>query len=95
MEQLGIRVILNLVTGTNMTATQNSGKFDWQVCRNQSELISVVQNTASARSDRPADQLASTAPGPTRPSTCCRSSRRWSTSSTSSSRRRTPPNASS
>jgi peptide/nickel transport system substrate-binding protein len=47
MEQLGIRVIVNLVTGTNMTATQNSGKWDWQVYRNQSELISVVQNTAS------------------------------------------------
>jgi peptide/nickel transport system substrate-binding protein len=28
-----------------MTATQNSGKWDWQVFRNGSELISVVQNT--------------------------------------------------
>lgn len=45
MEQLGIRVIVNLVSGTNMTATQNSGKWDWQIYRNQSELISVVQNT--------------------------------------------------
>lgn len=47
MEQLGIRVIVNLVSGSNMTATQNSGKWDWQIYRNGSELISVVQNTAS------------------------------------------------
>ena len=45
MEKLGIRVIVNEVTGTSMTATQNSGKWDWQVFRNGSELISVVQNT--------------------------------------------------
>ena len=45
MEQIGIRVIVNLVTGTNMTATQNSGKWDWQVHRADSELISVVQGT--------------------------------------------------
>jgi peptide/nickel transport system substrate-binding protein len=47
MEQLGIHVILDLVSGANMTATQNSGKWDWQIYRNGSELISVVQNTAS------------------------------------------------
>ena len=47
MQQIGIRVIVNLVSGSNMTATQNSGKWDWQIFRNQSELISVVQNTAS------------------------------------------------
>ncbi len=47
MEAIGVRVIVNLVSGSNMTATQNSGQWDWQVFRNQSELISVVQNTAS------------------------------------------------
>ena len=47
MEQIGIRVILNTVTGSNMTSTQNSGKWDWQVFRNGSELISVVQGTSS------------------------------------------------
>ena len=47
MEKIGIRVIVNLVSGSNMTATQNSGAWDWQIFRNQSELISVVQNTAS------------------------------------------------
>jgi peptide/nickel transport system substrate-binding protein len=47
MEAIGVRVIVDLVSGSNMTATQNSGKWDWQVFRNQSELISVVQNTAA------------------------------------------------
>jgi peptide/nickel transport system substrate-binding protein len=47
MQAIGIRVILNTVSGTNMTATQNSGKWDWQVLRNGSELISVVQGTSS------------------------------------------------
>jgi peptide/nickel transport system substrate-binding protein len=47
MEQVGIRVIVNLVSGSNMTATQNSGEWDWQVFRNQSELIAVVQNTSA------------------------------------------------
>jgi peptide/nickel transport system substrate-binding protein len=46
MQALGIRVILNTVGGTNMTDVQNSGKWDWQVFRNASELITVVQNTA-------------------------------------------------
>jgi peptide/nickel transport system substrate-binding protein len=47
MEAIGVRVIVDLVSGANMTATQNSGKWDWQIYRNGSELISVVQNTAS------------------------------------------------
>jgi peptide/nickel transport system substrate-binding protein len=47
MEKIGVRVIVDLVSGSNMTATQNSGKWDWQITRNGSELISVVQNTAN------------------------------------------------
>jgi len=47
LEKIGIRVIVDLVSGSNMTATQNSGKWDWQIFRNGSELISVVQNTAN------------------------------------------------
>ena len=47
MEAIGIHVIINEVGGTNMTDLQNSGKWDWQIFRNQSELISVVQNTAN------------------------------------------------
>jgi peptide/nickel transport system substrate-binding protein len=47
MQAIGIRVILNAVGGTNMTATQNGGTWDWQIVRNGSELISVVQGTSS------------------------------------------------
>jgi peptide/nickel transport system substrate-binding protein len=47
MEQIGIRVIVDLVSGANMTDKQNSGNWDWQIFRNGSELISVVQNTAN------------------------------------------------
>ncbi|MEO8758821.1 MAG: ABC transporter substrate-binding protein [Devosia sp.] len=47
MEQIGLHVIVDLVSGANMTAMQNSGKWDWQIFRNQSELISVVQGTAA------------------------------------------------
>ena len=47
MEKIGIRVIVDLVSGANMTDKQNSGKWDWQIFRNGSELISVVQNTAN------------------------------------------------
>jgi peptide/nickel transport system substrate-binding protein len=47
MEPLGIRVIANFLTGTQHDATYQSGKFDWRVARNGSELISVVQNTSA------------------------------------------------
>ena len=47
MEEVGIRVLVSLVSGSNMEAVQDSGKFDWHVFRNLSELISVVQNTAA------------------------------------------------
>jgi peptide/nickel transport system substrate-binding protein len=47
METLGIRVIANFLTGTQHDATYQSGKFDWRVARNGSELISVVQNTVA------------------------------------------------
>ncbi|MEO5806403.1 ABC transporter substrate-binding protein [Devosia sp.] len=47
MQAIGIRVIINTVPGSAMTDTQNSGKWDWQVLRNGSELISVVQGTSS------------------------------------------------
>ncbi len=47
MEPLGIRVIANLLAGTQRDATYQSGKYDWQVFRNGTELISVVQNTVA------------------------------------------------
>jgi peptide/nickel transport system substrate-binding protein len=46
MEQIGIRVIANFLTGTQRDDTQESGKFDWMVERAGSPLISVVQNTS-------------------------------------------------
>ena len=45
MEKLGIRVILNSLTGTQRDAANYSGRFDWMVRRNSTELSSVVQNT--------------------------------------------------
>ena len=53
MEAIGIKVILNAVDGKQFDATRFAGKFDWQVLRGGSELISVVQNT---------NQLAPTGP---------------------------------
>ncbi|MGO4566064.1 ABC transporter substrate-binding protein [Rhizobium sp. 2YAF20] len=45
MEKLGIRVILNSLTGTQRDAANYAGRFDWMVMRNHTELSSVVQNT--------------------------------------------------
>jgi peptide/nickel transport system substrate-binding protein len=47
MEPIGLRVISNILTGTQHDATYQSGQFDWRVARNGSELISVVQNTVA------------------------------------------------
>jgi peptide/nickel transport system substrate-binding protein len=47
MEPLGLRVIANFLTGTQRDDTYQSGKFDWQVFRNGSHLISVVQGTTA------------------------------------------------
>jgi peptide/nickel transport system substrate-binding protein len=47
MEKLGIRVILNQVDGKQRDALQQAGKFDWMVFRNNSEIMSVVQNTVN------------------------------------------------
>lgn len=46
MEPLGLRVIANFLTGTQRDDTYQSGKFDWQVFRNGSPLVSVVQGTS-------------------------------------------------
>lgn len=47
MQALGIRVIANTLAGNAVTDTQQTGKWDWQILRNGSELISVVQGTSS------------------------------------------------
>jgi peptide/nickel transport system substrate-binding protein len=49
----GIKVSLNILTGNDRDAAMNSGRYDWMVFRNASELITVVQNT---------NQLAPTGP---------------------------------
>lgn len=45
MEESGIRVSLNLLSGNDRDAAHTSGRWDWMVFRNASELITVVQNT--------------------------------------------------
>jgi peptide/nickel transport system substrate-binding protein len=47
MEQLGIRVIPDILAGTPQNASRDAGTWDWLIDRNGSELISVVQNTAA------------------------------------------------
>jgi peptide/nickel transport system substrate-binding protein len=46
MQEIGLRVILNLQQGPSRDNLNYSGRFDWQVLRQQSEMITVVQNTA-------------------------------------------------
>ncbi|MDX8490020.1 ABC transporter substrate-binding protein [Mesorhizobium sp. VK22B] len=45
MEKLGLRIVLNGLNGTQRDAANYSGRFDWLVRRNETELTSVVQNT--------------------------------------------------
>ncbi len=53
LEEAGIRVSLNLLTGNDRDNAMNAGRFDWMVFRNASEMITVVQGTT---------QLAATGP---------------------------------
>ncbi|WP_137152821.1 ABC transporter substrate-binding protein [Devosia sp. FKR38] len=45
MEKLGIRVVLDTISGNSLTEIQQGGKFDWAVLRNGADLVSVVQGT--------------------------------------------------
>jgi peptide/nickel transport system substrate-binding protein len=45
MERLGLRVISMAQAGNQRDANEPAGKFDWTLRRNESELITVVQNT--------------------------------------------------
>ncbi len=47
LEPLGLRVISNMMSDTQTSANTQSGKFDWLVYRNSSELVTVVQNTSA------------------------------------------------
>ncbi len=45
MEEAGIKVVLNSLASNDMDAVGLAGGWDWRIFRNQSELITVVQNT--------------------------------------------------
>jgi peptide/nickel transport system substrate-binding protein len=45
MEEAGIKITLNIQSGNDSDALRDSGRYDWRVARNDSELITVVQNT--------------------------------------------------
>jgi peptide/nickel transport system substrate-binding protein len=47
MEPLGLRVIANFQQGTARDDMQQAGQFDWEVRRQGSEMVSVVQGTAN------------------------------------------------
>ncbi|WP_226781508.1 ABC transporter substrate-binding protein [Oceaniglobus trochenteri] len=45
MEEAGIRVALDMLSGPDLDATRDAGRYDWMVRRNSSEYITVVQRT--------------------------------------------------
>lgn len=45
LEEAGIQVALNTLSGNDRDATRDAGTWDWQVFRNPTEIITVVQNT--------------------------------------------------
>lgn len=46
LEEAGLKVSLNQLPGKDYDDARYSGHFDWYVYRNQSEMITVIQNTA-------------------------------------------------
>jgi len=47
MADIGLKVTLNALTGKDREAAGLAGKFDWQIVRNGTELITVVQSTTA------------------------------------------------
>ena len=47
MADAGVKVTLNALTGKDFDNARDSGKFDWIVVRNGTELITVVSNTTA------------------------------------------------
>ncbi len=45
MADAGIKVTLNLLVGKDFDNARDAGKYDWIIYRNQTDLITVVQNT--------------------------------------------------
>ena len=46
MGDIGLKVTINALSGKDFDNARDSGKFDWIIIRNGTELITVVQNTA-------------------------------------------------
>jgi peptide/nickel transport system substrate-binding protein len=57
LEEAGIRVSLNLLSGNDRDAVHAAGQWDWMVFRNSSELITVVQNTQQLAPTGPTNAL--------------------------------------
>jgi peptide/nickel transport system substrate-binding protein len=47
MGEVGVKVTLNALTGKDFDNARDSGKYDWVIVRNGTELITVVQNTTA------------------------------------------------
>ena len=47
MADIGVKVTLNALAGKDFSNAVDSGKYDWVVVRNGTELITVVQNTTA------------------------------------------------
>ena len=47
MGDVGVKVTLNALTGKDFDNARDSGKYDWIIVRNGTELITVVQNTTA------------------------------------------------
>jgi peptide/nickel transport system substrate-binding protein len=47
MGDIGLKVTLNALSGKDFDNARDSGKYDWVVIRNGTELITVVQNTTA------------------------------------------------
>jgi peptide/nickel transport system substrate-binding protein len=47
MGDVGVKVTLNALPGKDLDNARDSGKFDWVIFRNASELITMVQNTTA------------------------------------------------
>ena len=47
MADVGVKVSLNALIGKDFDNARDSGKYDWVVVRNDTELITVVQNTTA------------------------------------------------
>jgi peptide/nickel transport system substrate-binding protein len=80
LEEVGIQVALNQVAGNDQDAIADAGTWDWQVMRNTTEIITVVQNTTAARAHGPTTSWNHRRQRRRASSTYCPGSRRWWTS---------------